>query len=170
RLRPKTYVRSVRPRDTVVPGFDSDMATIEEGYSMQVSPLFSLDGRSVDLAIKCHVDQVEKLVPVAVDLPGFGGQWQRTQVQVPQVVSWRLNERFRWPTDQVLLLSCGVVANPAAEAKPAGLGLMGQLMSNTGRADALVFVDCQGKPLTGGATVEPPKSTATNGPSYRGRY
>ena len=114
RLRPKTYVRSVRPRDSVIPGFDTEAGTIEEGYSLQISPLFSLDGKSADAVIKCHIDQVERLVPVTVDLPAFGGQAQRATIQVPQLVSWRLHERFRWPTDQVLLLSCGIVATPGS--------------------------------------------------------
>lgn len=171
RMRPKSYVKGVRPRDTVVAGYDSEMGQIDEGVSLQVSPLFALDGRSVDALIKCHIDQVERLVPVSIDLPGFGGQWQRAQIQVPQVASWRLHERFRWPTDQVLLLSCGVVAAPnsSSEGRGAASAIMGALSTTPGRADALLFVECNGK-ARGPAGQADTRQAAPIGTSYRGRY
>ena len=165
RLRPKTYVRSVRLRDGIVPTYDSESAQLEEGFSLQISPLFGLDGKSVDAVIKCHIDQVERLVPIAIELPGVAAK-QKAQVQVPQLVSWRLHERFRWPTDQVLLLSCGVVAAPGPDSRGA-LGLVNALTTTAGRADALLFIECNGK-----ATSPPrdePRATAGRS-SYRGRY
>ena len=112
--QPQRYVRGVQPRTDGL-GYELIPGQIDEGYSLEISPLMSLDGQTVDAAVNCQVDQVEKLVPVVLDVPVVG-QGPRVQIQVPQLVSWRLNERFRWPTDQVLLLSCGVVANPAADA------------------------------------------------------
>ncbi len=164
--RPKSYVRSVRARDGVIPGFDADSVDLQEGYSLQISPLFSLDRKTVDAVIKCDVDQVEKLIPVTIELPAFAGQKQRAQVQVPQMVSWRLHERFRWPTDQVLLLSCGVVAAPAPETGGA-VGIVNALTTTIGRADALMFVDCQGRAQ--GNPRESERATTT-GSLYRGRY
>lgn len=192
RTRPRTYVKSFRTRDPNAGGAESDVGQLDEGFRLQVSPLFSLDARSVDVFIKCDVDQVEKLVPVAVDIPAFGGQWQRAQVQVPQLVSWRLNERFRWPADQVLLLSCGVVASPVPDGKVGGNALTNLLGSSPSRADALLFMECLANlpaPLTAGNPASPPgftppnfvvpgfsptdaaaRPTATGGISTRGRY
>ena len=79
-------------------------ATSIEGYSLEISPLASLDGQSMEVAIACRVDQVEKLIPLAIDIP-IGMQSQRAQIQVPQVASWRLSERFRWSAGEVLLVS-----------------------------------------------------------------
>jgi hypothetical protein len=115
----------------------------------------SLDGQTMEAAITCGVDQVEKLVPLAIDVP-IGGQTQRVQIQVPQMVSWRLSERFRWPTNEVLLLSCGVVATPAqgssgmfsAFTTPFGIG--------GNRADALLMIEHRPPPVTGA----PPPATA----------
>lgn len=76
---------------------------------MVFSPLLSLDGSTMDMMLKCDVDQVEKMNPVALEVPGAGGAYQ---VEVPQMISWRLSERFRWPTDHLLILSCGVIAPP----------------------------------------------------------
>ena len=72
-----------------------------------------ISGQEVDAVIKCQIDQVEKFVPVGIDIPGVAAGRQSVQIQVPQLVSWRLHERFRWPVDQVLLISCGIVAAPA---------------------------------------------------------
>lgn len=167
RLHPKQYVRSVRLRDGLVPGFDNDVVQLEEGYTLTISPLLSLDRKTVDAVIKCEVDQIEKLIPITIELPGPSGQKQRTQVQVPQMISWRLHERFRWPTDQVLLLSCGVVAAPAPE-KGGAAALVNAFTTTSGRADALLFVDCQGR--SPAIPREASGPAATTGNLYRGRY
>ena len=60
------------------------------------------------------------------------------------MVSWRLHERFRWPTNQILLLSCGVVASPGPE-RPTTLGIPNPFARGGGRADALLFVESRGK-------------------------
>jgi hypothetical protein len=166
RTRPKPYVRSVRVRDGVIPGLENDSVELEEGYLVQISPLFALDRKTVDAVIRCQIDQVEKLIPVPIELPGYGNQKQRAQVQVPQIVSWRLHERFRWPTDQVLLLSCGVVATPTPEQSGAA-GLVSALTSTSGRADALLFIECLGR--TPDVPREADRGISTSS-RYRGRY
>jgi len=163
-LRPRHYAKTLRMRENAVPAYELEMGQIQEGYSLQISPLMSRDQRAVDAVVKCYIDQVEKLVPVSVETPGVGAQRQTVQIQVPQIVSWRLHERFRWPTEQVLLLSCGVVATPTAERSgfplPAFLG-------DTGRADALVFVEWKGK---ADQVLVDPQRTVDSTPNYRGRY
>ena len=113
RVRASRY--RTRMQDNTWMGYDVERGQIQEGFSLQVSPLLSQDERTIDAVLKCNVDQVEKLVNVGVDLPGFNGQVQRADIQVPQMVSWRLHERFRWPSNQVLLLSCGVIASPGPD-------------------------------------------------------
>ena len=166
RTRPRSYVKAVRLLENSFPAHQLEMGQIDEGYSLQISPLLSLDERTVDAVIKCNIDQIEKLLPVTVEVPSLPGQTQRVQTQVPQMVSWRLHERFRWPTDQVLLLSCGVVATPAPESGKL-LGLPNPLIPNPGRADALLFIESKGKASQ--ALVSEPQTASAPG-SYRGRY
>jgi hypothetical protein len=145
-LRPRAYVRSFRARtqDNSWMGYDMERGQIQEGFTLQVSPLLSPDERTIDAVLKCGIDQVERLVPVGVDLPGFTGQMQRAEIQVPQLVSWRLHERFRWPTSHVLLLGCGVIASPGPD-RPSALGLSNLLGRGGGRCEALLFVESLGK-------------------------
>jgi hypothetical protein len=56
------------------------------------------------------------------------------------MVSWRLSDRFRWPADNVLLLSCGVVANPAPGSASA-LSILSPLGLSSSRADALLLIE-----------------------------
>jgi hypothetical protein len=153
RTQARPYTRGIQLRPTF-PFYDMIPGKIDEGYSLEISPLMSLDGQTMEAAITCNVDQVEKLVPLNIDVP-VGGQSQRVQVQVPQVVSWRLAERFRWPTNEVLLLSCGVVASPA----PGAGGIMSVLSSPLGlsgnRADALLMIEHKSSPVTGVAAAPP---------------
>lgn len=157
-LRPRMYVRAYQTRmqDNVWMGYDVQRGQIQEGFALQVSPLLSQDERTIDAVLKCSVDQVEKLVSVGVDLPGATGGSQRAEIQVPQMVSWRLHERFRWPANQVLLLSCGVVASPGPD-RQTSLGIPNPFARGGSRADALLFVESLGKAsqalITGSTTT-----------------
>jgi len=109
-MRPRNYLREYAPNTTSAwPPLTPSYGEVQEGYRMVFSPLLSLDGSTMDMMLKCDVDQVEKMNPVALEVPGAGGAYQ---VEVPQMISWRLSERFRWPTDHLLILSCGVIAPP----------------------------------------------------------
>jgi hypothetical protein len=147
----RQYVRSIRPKPEAFPGYEPDVVTIDEGYSMSLSPLNAVDGKSLDVVVKCSIDQVEKLIDIPLDIPTALGQPQRVAIQVPQLVSWRLHERFRWPNDHVLLLSCGVVATPNADTS--SRPFLSSLMANN-RADALLLIE----PVAGTAPV----ATATS--------
>ena len=120
------------------------MTTINEGYSVGISPLMSLDNQSVEVAIKADVDQVESLTPVKVPVGG-----SNVDLNVPKVISWRLHERFRWPADQVLLVSSGVVADPQPESATGGFGPfrsrgLGAANKKASRSDALLMIEYRG--------------------------
>jgi len=187
-LRSKNYVREYarqeQPYVVYVPVSDE----IKEGYRLQFSPLLSTDLKSIDVFLKCSIDQVEKLNNVAIELPTANGGLQNAQIDIPQLVSWRLHERFRWPADQVLVLSCGVIAAPtttldgtllggAASRSGSILGL-GRLLPPTAgpRADALLMIEYKGNaathlPANGGNPAGPVATNPSSNPSVsRGRY
>ena len=139
---------------------------------MSISPLLSTDGAILDCVIKAEIDQVDKLKPVELDLPLPDSQIHRAKIDVPQVVSWRLHERFRWPSDMVLLLSCGVVASP--ERNQAAIPMLNMEIftgSTAGRADALLFVEFRGRASENLSTTPlAPQVAAGMGAPNRGRY
>ncbi len=186
-LRSRNYLREYQRNSTSTwPPFTPVSDEIHEGYKLQFSPLMSLDGRSVDLMLKCEIDQVERLNNVSIDLQVPLSQTQTVQIEVPQLVSWRLHERFRWPSDQVLLLSCGVVAAPAGQVNntllsgnpPTIFGLNKILPAPTGqRTDALFLIEYRGPVSTQlnqpqGAPSGPAVSNtnSANANVSRGRY
>lgn len=169
RTVPRTFVRSVRMRPDVWPGHELVSGQMQEGFTLQLSPLMSLDGNTIDAVIKCEVDQIEKLVPVNVDIPTVGGGAQRVQIQVPQVISWRLHERFRWPVNQVLMLGCGVVAAPTPERMELmGVPLPTLPFTSGGRADALLLVESNGKASQ--TLLEAKQDFRAGPPTNNGRY
>ena len=155
-IRPRNYIRGVMLRNDIWPGFEHEMGMIEEGYSLEFSPLLSKDGQTVDAVIKLRLNQVEKMLPVVLEVPSTVAQRQRTRIDVPQMTMCHLHERFRWPVNQVLLLSTGVVASPGpARSNPIANALA--LPQSPPRADALLFLECRP-----GAATQPPASTAGN--------
>jgi hypothetical protein len=161
---PAQFVRSVRWTPGMAPGFQPLMTQMDEGYTLSISFLDSLDGRTVETAINCEVDQIEKLTGIRIPVPGIGNNGgtfgmnaagEKMNLQIPQIVSWRLQERIRWPVNEVLLVSCGVVAVPNAEK---GRSLATILDNRSSRADALLFIDFRGAENPRTAQVAPVNS------------
>ncbi|MFO0014390.1 MAG: hypothetical protein ACK553_16785 [Planctomycetota bacterium] len=151
-LRSRSYLKEYTPNTTAPwPPFTPKHVEIQEGYRMGFSPLLSLDGRVLDVMLKCDIDQVERFIPVPIDTPTPG---LNMQVEIPQLVSWRLQERFRWPADQVLVLSCGVIAAPTGTVQntllggggPNLLGMNRLIPSSMAgqRNDALLLIEYKG--------------------------
>ena len=107
---------------------------------------------------------MEKLNTVKVNVPGaVAGQSDQMDLQIPQLVSWRLHERFRWPNDQVLLLSSGVVAKPEPQAPRSG-PIPNVFANKRNRADALLFIEYRG-PVESGVGAASSLSTVLPTPS-----
>lgn len=170
-----SYLRDIANAKPPVAGPQPVSDQLTEGMSLEFSPLLSVDNRMIDAVLKCHIDQVEALRPVMVDVPIGLGVNQGVRLDVPQTSQFRLHERFRWPVDQVLLVSLGIVPSPYRPSQPmmANLKSLGSL--NFGetvpaRCEVLVFVECKGK-NTGGVV-----QTGQNGlkrsvrTSYHHRY
>ncbi len=158
RETPTQFIRSLRWTPGDVTPVQPIMSQINVGYSLAISFLNSLDGRTIEASITCNVDQIEKLnqvrIPISLQAQqrGLIGRATNTAdtltINVPQFVSWRLHERVLWPVDQVLMMSCGVVATPSNEGGRSGGALAQLLAENATRADALLFIDYRG-PATG---------------------
>lgn len=166
--RARNYIRDIVVRADAWPGFEPASAFIDEGFSLEFSPLLSLDGAMIDATIKCNIDQVEKMIPVVLDVPTPAAPRQRTQVEVPQMSHFRFHERFRWPADKILLVEMGMVA-PPLPTDPRSLvpGLPLPLPSSPPRADLLIFVESKGRTVVP-RTLE--NNSSAEAARYQGRY
>ena len=151
-MRARAYVHDILPRPGAWPGFENRPGQVEEGFSLELSPLLCADCRTIDATIRCNIDQVDRFVPVLLDLPVTNGSKQRAKLDVPQMTHFRFHERFRWPVDQVLLVSMGMVGLAVPlDGKPPAAGVALPLLSTPPRADLLVFVQSQGLPPSANA-------------------
>ena len=175
-LRPTSFMRSVLFRPGTWPGYEVQNGQVEEGFSLELNVLKSLDGATIDAVVKCQVDQVERMLPVTIDVPQANQTSQIVQIQVPQMVSWRLHERFRWPANEVLLISAGVVATPETGRATAPTFVPNPFKLGAPRADGLMFVDYLGPTVTAAATAaataagETAPQPRTGAIDVRGRY
>jgi hypothetical protein len=145
-MRGRNYIRSVKLRADAWPGFEQDATTVDEGFALEFTPLLAGDGRTVDATVKCDIDQVERMVPVMMDVPTAAAPRQRTKIEVPQIAHFRFHERFRWPVEQVLVIGLGVVADPVpSESKPLVPGIPLLTQSGPPRADLLLVVENRGR-------------------------
>ena len=171
RMHPMAYVKSITspPARFGTALQTPAMGQVEQGFLLNVSPLLSADGRTVDAIIKLETNQVEKLssVPIIASAPNVTSQ-NNVSIQVPQTSSWRLHERFRWPIDRVLLIGCGVVAAPTPQPG-AGRSFLGNLSGNASRVEALLFLEAKGE-FAGTGTLTPSVASGNHAGRYRGRY
>jgi hypothetical protein len=145
-MRGKNYTRNIRLRAEAWPGYEPETAVIDEGFSLEFSPLLSLDGRIIDAALKCEINQVEKLISVTLNAPTAAAPRQSMKMEVPQTCHFRFHERFRWPVEQVLLVSLGIVAVPVpSDPKSLIPGVPLPIGNSPPRAELLVFVEGKGK-------------------------
>ena len=165
-LRPRAYVHDVTLRPDICPGYEPHNGQIDEGFSLEFSPLLSLDRRLIDAAIKCNIDQVERLAPVVLEVPAPGYNRQRAKIEVPQMAQFRFHERFRWPVDQVLLLGLGIVPPPVPVDNQVTVGgLPLPLPASPARVDLLVMVESKGPAVDAGR-----RGGEREARLYRGRY
>jgi hypothetical protein len=167
-IRPRSYVRSAFATPQIPPGYQLEMGQVEEGYSLDICPLIETDGSTADVVLKCQVDQVERFVPIAIDIPGINDR-TKLQIQIPQITGWKLHERFRWPTSHVLILSRGVVASPATTPGQGTIaGVTNPFSNDNPRADALLFLSSNG--VASQTLVDPQRAAQVYDPNTRGRY
>jgi hypothetical protein len=171
-MRPRQYVRSAVATQASWPGYQPEMGTIDEGFSLEFSPLLGIDSSTADAVVKLRLNQIEKLVPVKLDLPTTVAPNQRVQVEVPQLTMANIHERFRWPTEQVLLLSMGVVATPAPTKDNPITDTINSaipMLKDPPRADALLLIECRGN-QTPSHSPEIVRSATLPANSFHGRY
>ncbi|MBA3482201.1 MAG: hypothetical protein H0T51_10340 [Pirellulales bacterium] len=173
-MGPRSYAKGIILTQAAWPGYQPEMGQIDEGFTMEFSPLLSTDAATTDAVVKLKLAQVEKMLPVQLEVPSPVAANQKAQVEVPQLTMVQMHERFRWPTNQVLLLSIGVVATPGPEKD--SLTDMLPLPKGAPRADALLMVESSGTaavPLaspTGVGAVAPPQTASRPTRTFHGRY
>jgi hypothetical protein len=134
----------------------------------------SSDGRTTDAVVKLKLCQIERMLEVQLEAPSAIAQNQKASIQAPQLSMVQLHERFRWPTDHVLLLSMGVVATPGPE-KPNAITDMLPLPKTAPRADALLMVESSGTvaqatPVPGTGGVAPIETARVPDRTFHQRY
>ncbi len=174
-MRPRSYAKGIVLTQTTWPGYQPEMGQIDEGFTLEFSPLLSTDAATTDAVVKLKLAQIEKMLPVQLEVPSKIAQNQKAQVEVPQLTMIQMHERFRWPTDHVLLLSIGVVATPGPE-KESLVDLL-PLPDSPPRADALLIVessDTAAAPLASsagpGAVPPVPQTASRMERTFHGRY
>lgn len=169
RTTTRSYVRDVIMRPESYLGFETQTATIDEGFVLEMSPLLSIDTSAIDVVLKCNIDQVKEMVPVIMDVPSQVGQRQRVKTEVPKVCHLRLHERFRWPADKVLIVAMGVQAAPLLTDQGGLLASIPFISDQTG-ADLLVFIEGKGPSTQVGSSGSERTGRREGGSRYGNRY
>jgi hypothetical protein len=168
-MQGRVYTKDAVANASATEGYILTKGQVDEGLSLEFSPLLSFDRRMVDAAIKCNIDQVEKMLQTYIDVPVQNRPLQRVNLEVPQMSHYRFHERFRWPIDQVLVLGLGMVALPVPiDGAPLMPGVPLPLAGAPARADLLLFIECKGQLVN--SVNEADKRREREPHSYRGRY
>jgi hypothetical protein len=132
--RKQPYVQDIAPRPDAWPGWQMQSATCDEGLAIDIQPLLSRDRAAVEAVVRCRIDQLERLATVSLASPV---NQQRVQVEVPQVAAVRVGERFRWPANQTLFISLGLVPWPVPAQNVSAVALL----TDDKRCDVVIVVE-----------------------------
>ena len=179
--RQRTYLRDVQPNAAALNGYAEDRVTMNEGFAVSFVTLSRLDGQFADSAIKVDIVQIEKMIPIMLEIPTAANPRQRVELEKPQVSTFRLDEMINWRKDKILLLDLGMVPIPPQQSQTENTGVIGNIaknLSTTGhRANVLLLVECVSggtagspvfptnpvsAPATGGSLVPPPINPPAN--------
>lgn len=172
-MRPRQYVKGAIATQMQWPGYQPEMGSLEEGFSLEFSPLMALDLASADAIVKLRLNQIEEMLPVKLDLPTVVAPNQRVEIQVPQITMANIHERFHWPMEHVLLLSMGVVATPApTKDNPLTDTINSALpmFKTPPRADALLFIESRGQVTPSHNPAAPIQTATAPHKAFQGRY
>jgi hypothetical protein len=140
-------------------------------HSAQVWTDHLADRRMIDAAIKCEIDQVEKMIPVMIDVGTPLSPHQRTKIESPQMSHYRFHERFRWPVDEVLVVGLGMVALPIPiDGAPLVPGVSLPIGNTPARADLLILIECRGPASSASNPATAARPSLRETKNYRGRY
>lgn len=134
RMQPRTYRRSVLFEPNTWPMAQTVPGDIDEGFSLQISSLADDDRQICEVALHCKVNHLESLETVDLSTPP---SLNRLEIDIPQLSSWEIRERFRWPQDRVLLICRNVAAMPGTTRPDLLSGVFGK---GERRLDALLFL------------------------------
>ncbi|MDR1959871.1 MAG: hypothetical protein LBQ54_12645 [Planctomycetaceae bacterium] len=143
---PRNYIRDVQIRPDMPGGYVTDPTVIEEGYYLEGIPLMSLDRQTVDIMLKLEFLQVEKMIPMIMDVPTASAPGRKITIEKPQTAMFRLDEQIRWPKDKVLMLDLGMIPMPAASQAAVQEGIINKLtvQSSSRRSNVILFIDSRG--------------------------
>jgi hypothetical protein len=105
----RNYVRDVQTRPSAPGGYITDPTSLTEGFQFEVTPLLSLDGKTLEARIKCDMVQVDKMHQLTFSTPSSASPSARVNIEIPQVANFSVDELISWPSDFVLLLDLGIV-------------------------------------------------------------
>jgi hypothetical protein len=154
--RPRSFVQGFQLGNELWRGGMPLTASLQEGYTLEVTPLVGHDAKTVDMLVRCDIDQVEKMHLVPVDIPTAAGQ--KANLEVPQLAAHRVHERFRWSGDAILIIGLGVV--PTATPGETSNSLMNMVSTAPPRTDLLLFIEPRGKAGAAPANVPAPNTAA----------
>jgi len=63
-MRRRSYTKGIIRTEQTWPGYQPELGQLDEGFSLEFSPLLALDTRSVDAVVKVRLAQVEKMLSV----------------------------------------------------------------------------------------------------------
>jgi hypothetical protein len=166
-VRTRNYTQHLLPGIAGVSVYEPRSSEIEEGIAVELTPLVSSDGESIDAVLRCNIDQLERVIPISLEsnLPTVGRE--RTKVEVPQRSQLRVKETFRWNTPEVLVVSLGMAPAPdLAEASLLEKAIPLSLPTTAPRAEVLLILESRGRRAVGDA-----QDSAKSAPTApHGRY
>jgi len=138
------------------------LRSLQQGLTLRITPLWTLDGKAIDLYLQIETSRVIKLHRIRSPAPLISGT-QSTTADVPEVAATNLEHTVRCPLDRALLVSVGM--QPGLLSRRTALSRWLPLSGSGG--ELLITIAPQGIPVGPAPLPFPPTRPQAARAGYR---
>ncbi len=142
----KTFSRDYQLDSSFATGYAADVSSVDEGYSIEATPLLSTTGDSLEVGFQYNSTVVEKMKSFSMHVPTPSAPRQQLEIQRPEIVSCDIRGRISIPRSKSAIIDLGMVPlalNKKGNGESNG-GLMGSvsnMFSKSAFYDVLLIIN-----------------------------
>lgn len=136
RVRTRRYTRNFFTKPGSGRSPEAEDVLMDDGFALELMPLVTVDGASADAQIKFQVNHLDRLLPMKITPPGSFSRASE-EISVPLVGQFRFRERYRWNTQNALLVSPGLTPPIVSSGESNSSGIL----NTTKRVETLILIE-----------------------------
>ena len=140
----KRFFRDYRPNTSLATGYSADVSTVDEGYCLEVTPLLSISGDTLEVLFHYIATVIERSRSFDVRIPTATMPRQQLEVERPEIVSCDITGKISITKSMSAIIDLGMVPLSLTKKVEPSKGLVDRVTelatSNSPFYNVLIFI------------------------------